>query len=271
MAQAVARRQELTADKRFHVSPFCVKSKAGTASASSSNAVVQLARIDYDDAEGEAADGDFRRPRAWSRALLGALPHAAADARRDRPHPLAGLKLWLKGVPFRGARPSAKAANPQPSWENRQNEQLQPSLALTGNGRLRIAIPRRFANCSENPQGGLLKSACPTARPVREGEPGVTTCRQRRTVFSRAGPGDIGLAEAYLDGEWDSLDVTGLLTSARRHPDALRDAVYGSGANSWRPACATGSTATAAPGSKRNIMAHYDLGNDFYRLWLDPA
>jgi cyclopropane-fatty-acyl-phospholipid synthase len=24
-------------------------------------------------------------------------------------------------------------------------------------------------------------------------------------------------------------------------------------------------------GSKRNIMAHYDLGNDFYKLWLDPA
>ena len=39
--------------------------------------------------------------------------------------------------------------------------------------------------------------------------------------------GDIGLAEAYLDGEWDSPDVTALLALLARNRDALRDAVPG--------------------------------------------
>jgi cyclopropane-fatty-acyl-phospholipid synthase len=83
--------------------------------------------------------------------------------------------------------------------------------------------------------------------------------------------GDIGLAEAYLDGHWDSPDLTALIKLLADNRDALKQAVYGS----WRSLLSArvrhwlnGNSKT---GSKRNIMAHYDLGNDFYRLWLDPS
>jgi cyclopropane-fatty-acyl-phospholipid synthase len=83
--------------------------------------------------------------------------------------------------------------------------------------------------------------------------------------------GDIGLAEAYLDGQWDSPDITGLLALLARNRDVLAQAIYGS----WRPLLAArlrhSFNRNSRAGSKRNIMAHYDLGNDFYRLWLDPS
>ena len=83
--------------------------------------------------------------------------------------------------------------------------------------------------------------------------------------------GDIGLAEAYLDGHWESPDLTALLELLADNRDALRRAVYGS----WRGLLAArllhwrnGNTRS---GSQRNIMAHYDLGNAFYERWLDPG
>ena len=83
--------------------------------------------------------------------------------------------------------------------------------------------------------------------------------------------GDIGLAEAYLDGQWDSSDLTALLTLLASNRDALARAVYGS----WRSLLSARVrhwlNGNSKAGSKRNIMAHYDLGNDFYQLWLDPS
>lgn len=83
--------------------------------------------------------------------------------------------------------------------------------------------------------------------------------------------GDIGFAESYLDGHWDSPDLTALLTLLADNRDALRRAVYGS----WRSLLAARVrhwlNGNSKAGSKRNIMAHYDLGNDFYKLWLDPS
>jgi cyclopropane-fatty-acyl-phospholipid synthase len=81
--------------------------------------------------------------------------------------------------------------------------------------------------------------------------------------------GDIGLAEAYMDGFWDAPDLGAVLELAlvnltagwaanvplpRRPIDRLRHALRD---NDLRG------------GSKRNISDHYDLGNDFYELWLD--
>ncbi len=83
--------------------------------------------------------------------------------------------------------------------------------------------------------------------------------------------GDIGLGEGYIAGEWSSPDLVALLSLAMRNRGALDRAVYGSAwgtllhrvVHAWRRNSRTG--------SRRNIAAHYDLGNDFYRLWLDPS
>ena len=151
--------------------------------------------------------------------------------------------------------------------------ELESTLTLTGAGRLSRDTRIVFA-LFEKIRNGLLEIRLPDgARSLfGEGEPGVTLQVNDEAVFGRVlAKGDIGLAEAYLDGEWDSSDVTALLTLLARNRDALRDAVYGS----WRQLLAARLrhwfNGNSRAGSKRNIMAHYDLGNDFYRLWLDPG
>jgi len=98
--------QELRADKCFHVSPFN-EIVGGYRFRFHLDRPAQLARIDYDDADGELLRTAIAgKPRAWSAAaLLGAvlrMPLMTAGVML-RIHWQA-LKLWLKGVPFRGAR-----------------------------------------------------------------------------------------------------------------------------------------------------------------------
>jgi len=126
----------------------------------------------------------------------------------------------------------------------------------------------------EKLQGGMLEVRLPDGsnRLFGAGEHGVTLQVHDEAMFSQVlARGDIGLAEAYLDGHWDSPDVTGLLTLLARNREVLKKAVYGS----WRNLLAARAhhwlNSNSRAGSKRNIMAHYDLGNDFYKLWLDPG
>jgi cyclopropane-fatty-acyl-phospholipid synthase len=83
--------------------------------------------------------------------------------------------------------------------------------------------------------------------------------------------GDIGFGEAFVDGRWRTNDLTGLLTLLNRNRDAIRGALYGR----WLPLLVErlrhALNANSHQGSRRNIMAHYDLGNAFYAEWLDAT
>jgi cyclopropane-fatty-acyl-phospholipid synthase len=83
--------------------------------------------------------------------------------------------------------------------------------------------------------------------------------------------GDIGFAESYIRGEWDTDHLADLLTLLAENRSVIERALYG---NAWRLIAYRLYhllRANTKRGSKRNIMAHYDLGNDFYALWLDPT
>lgn len=83
--------------------------------------------------------------------------------------------------------------------------------------------------------------------------------------------GDVGFAEAWIDGAWTSPDLPGLLSLLAENREALSTAVYGQW---WRLLSARFRhlfNDNTRSGSRRNIMAHYDLGNDFYQQWLDPG
>jgi DUF1365 family protein len=100
--------QELQAAKEFHVSPFC-EVEGGYRFRFHLLRKSQLMRIDYDDADGEVLLTSISgKPRAWSTAALLAaflrMPFLTAGV-MFRIHWQA-LKLWLKGVPFRGAHPT---------------------------------------------------------------------------------------------------------------------------------------------------------------------
>ncbi|PZP36730.1 MAG: SAM-dependent methyltransferase [Roseateles depolymerans] len=83
--------------------------------------------------------------------------------------------------------------------------------------------------------------------------------------------GDIGLAEGFIAGEWDSPDLSALLRLCIVNRDHIEGLVYGSwwGRLGYRLRHLLRRNSRA--GSERNIHAHYDLGNEFYRLWLDPT
>jgi cyclopropane-fatty-acyl-phospholipid synthase len=95
--------------------------------------------------------------------------------------------------------------------------------------------------------------------------------RHERVVRRLLTGGTLGFCEAYLDGEWTSPDLTALFKLAllnEQHFDAVLNG------KPWlrrlsnllhvlRP--------NSKSGSKRNIVAHYDLGNDFYARWLDAS
>lgn len=81
--------------------------------------------------------------------------------------------------------------------------------------------------------------------------------------------GDIGFAEAYFNGRWDSENLTALLTLAAFNQGVIERALHGSWWSTLAYRIRHLLRANTKSGSRRNIHAHYDLGNDFYRLWLD--
>jgi len=81
--------------------------------------------------------------------------------------------------------------------------------------------------------------------------------------------GDIGFAESFIAGDWTTTNLTallGLMVSNRRE---MEDAIYGSwlGRLVYRVRHLLNRNSKA--NSRKNIHAHYDLGNAFYELWLD--
>jgi len=83
--------------------------------------------------------------------------------------------------------------------------------------------------------------------------------------------GDIGLAEAFVEGQWSTPDLRGLLELFMRNRAALDSVVYGSRLGTLLHRLTHWLRRNTRRGSRRNIEAHYDLGNEFYAAWLDPT
>jgi cyclopropane-fatty-acyl-phospholipid synthase len=83
--------------------------------------------------------------------------------------------------------------------------------------------------------------------------------------------GDIGFAETFIDGGWSTPDLAALLELFIANRKAIEQVVYGSwwGALAYRFKHLL--NRNSRHGSRKNIHAHYDLGNPFYRLWLDET
>ncbi len=87
----------------------------------------------------------------------------------------------------------------------------------------------------------------------------------RRLLIS----GDVAFAEAFIRGEWSTPDLAAAIEVAAVNGDAFMRAVEGSAPARFANWLMHRLRANSRAGSRRNIAAHYDLGNDFYSLWLD--
>jgi len=83
--------------------------------------------------------------------------------------------------------------------------------------------------------------------------------------------GDIGFADDYREGRWDTTDINKLVELCIRNQAALDDMLTGNVFYRSLSALSYLFRRNSVKGSKKNIHAHYDLGNEFYRLWLDPS
>ena len=83
--------------------------------------------------------------------------------------------------------------------------------------------------------------------------------------------GDIGFAESYIAGDWSTNDLARLLTFFLRNRDAADRLIYGTFLGRLVHRLRHVLNRNTRAQARRNIHAHYDLGNDFYRLWLDPT
>ena len=124
-------------------------------------------------------------------------------------------------------------------------------------------------------KGGALVVTSPEGRKLVFGEDAgpVVDLRVKDWRFARRvlSSGDIGFAEGLMAGEWESEDLAALLTllasNVERFTRLLEGGPVGKSLNWLRHV----SRANTRGGARRNILAHYDLGNRFYEAWLDRS
>src|SRR5271157_2585005 len=143
--------------------------------------------------------------------------------------------------------------------------------------RMRHPLPKRlFLQLLSGIKEGFLELVCPEetysfGSPASDMRAMLVVHNERfyrRALFG----GDIGMGEAFMDGDWSSPDLVAVVRLAVRNLDQVESSnklfsALSSIADSVRHRL-RGNT---VPGSRRNISYHYDLGNDFYRLFLDPT
>ncbi|MBM3543538.1 MAG: class I SAM-dependent methyltransferase [Alphaproteobacteria bacterium] len=81
--------------------------------------------------------------------------------------------------------------------------------------------------------------------------------------------GDLGFAESYMAGDWSTANLATLLELLLRNETALEPAWQGLSGARLASRLRHRARANSLRGSRRNIEAHYDLGNAFYASWLD--
>ena len=123
--------------------------------------------------------------------------------------------------------------------------------------------------------GGAVRIITPDGRALLFGDEGAAPVELRvknyrfanRILFN----GDIGFAEGMMADEWESDDIPTLLTllanNIERFKRLFEGGLVGKSIN-WLRHLRRENTKT---GSRRNILAHYDLGNAFYEKWLDRS
>jgi len=138
-------------------------------------------------------------------------------------------------------------------------------------------VIQKFLNTVSRLDAGEIDLTLPdgsTYKLSSGGAPGpqiVMRIKRWRAVRKFLTQGDFGFVESYLDGDWECSELSGiiqlgLLNSTSWQTSQLQGAFH----KIWQRLAHWRRDNTKS-GSRRNIAAHYDLGNAFYKQWLDPT
>jgi cyclopropane-fatty-acyl-phospholipid synthase len=135
---------------------------------------------------------------------------------------------------------------------------------------------RLLARLLRDVRYGRLKVTLPSGISVDAigSEPGpdaAIVMKRWRTLRRVLTGGDIGFAEGFIDEDWTTPDLVALIRFGAQNRESLAPAIGGSLPMRIIHRVRHMLNANTRRGSRRNIEAHYDLGNDFYKEWLDAS
>ncbi|MFT4793775.1 MAG: cyclopropane-fatty-acyl-phospholipid synthase [Paracoccaceae bacterium] len=138
-------------------------------------------------------------------------------------------------------------------------------------------LPRWFAAVFDTASGllhGALEFALPDGRVFRiEGKgPGPharVEVREPKMFARMVRDGEIGFAESYMDGWWDTPDLQAVLDMALLNNDSVTRSFSGAAIARMIERLRHWMNRNTKAQARKNISAHYDLGNTFYSKWLD--
>jgi cyclopropane-fatty-acyl-phospholipid synthase len=119
------------------------------------------------------------------------------------------------------------------------------------------------------PNGAVIERRGYPADPT--GPEAVMTVHRWRALWRIRRDGEHGFADSYLDGDWSTPDLGAVLEFCMRNEAALVGDKPGSRLGLVRNRIRHWLRANTRRGSRRNIAAHYDLGNEFFKPWLDEG
>jgi len=140
-------------------------------------------------------------------------------------------------------------------------------------------LPRYFGavmDTASKMQNGRLDMVLPDGRVFRAEGPGLGPVAvlhiHNPDIFARLiREGDLGFSEAYLDGWWSTPDLQAFMDLVHADNDALFDGFLGMGVVRAFERFRFWLNANSKRQARKNIAHHYDLGNEFYGLWLDET
>ncbi|PWR01941.1 SAM-dependent methyltransferase [Meridianimarinicoccus roseus] len=140
-------------------------------------------------------------------------------------------------------------------------------------------LPRYFASVfaqARQIRSGRLDLALPDGRVFRvEGDapgPVAEVTVHNADLFARLlRDGDLGFSEAYMDGWWSTPDLQAFMDMVHDEADHMLDGFPGIGFVRAYERLRFWLQSNSKRQARRNIAHHYDLGNDFYKLWLDET
>ena len=141
------------------------------------------------------------------------------------------------------------------------------------------SLPRYFGpafDAISRMQRGRLDFRLPDGRTFRADgkQPGPAALIEVHNpdIFARLiREGDLGFSEGYLEGWWSTPDLLGFMDLIHTGNDAVYDAFPGMGLVRAYERLRFWLQSNSKRQAKKNISYHYDLGNDFYGLWLDET
>ncbi|KPK56712.1 MAG: cyclopropane-fatty-acyl-phospholipid synthase [Thiotrichales bacterium SG8_50] len=142
------------------------------------------------------------------------------------------------------------------------------SVPLTARPLLKQLQQLRFGRLKVQFDNGALQSLVGTM----DGPSAELVLHRPLSLVARlVARGDIGFAEGYVAGDWDSPDLAATLSWGALNEQALAQVTRGSRLSRALDRLRHVLRPNNRRGSRRNIARHYDLGNDFYALWLDET